>query len=64
MFLIIEDELGLVSTMMHEAAGDLERQNILESALTIVEEKNVHHGPNLLLLSKSGKVLRVQRSVL
>lgn len=43
MFLIIEDELGLVSTMMHEAAGDLERQNTLESALTIVEGKNVHH---------------------
>lgn len=39
MFLIIEDELGLVSKMMHEAAGDLERKNTLESALSIVEEE-------------------------
>ncbi len=57
MFLIIEDELGLVSTMMHEAAGGLELLNTLESALNMLEKKskkkkNLYYGPNLLL-SKS-----------
>lgn len=39
MFLIIEDEVGHVSTMMHKAAGDLELLNTLESALSTVEKK-------------------------
>lgn len=38
MFLIIEDELGLVSTMMHEAAGGLGLLNTLESALSMLEK--------------------------
>lgn len=68
MFLIIEDELGLVSTMMHEAAGGLELLNTLESALNMLEKKskkkkNLYYGPNLLL-SKSWKVLHFQGSVL
>lgn len=39
MFLIIGDELGLVSTMMHEAAGGLELLNSLESFLSMVGKK-------------------------
>ena len=71
MFLIIEDdELGSVSTMMHEAAGGLELLSPAEPALSMFrggkkkKKKKRRYGPNLLLLSKSGKVLHVQRSVL
>lgn len=68
MFLITEDdELGLVSAMMHEAAGGLELPDPAEPALSMLggkKIKNRRSRPNLLLLSKSGKVLHVQRSVL
>lgn len=66
MFLITEDdELGLVSAMMHEAAGGLELPDPAEPALSMLGGKKKRRSrPNLLLLSKSGKVLHVQRSVL
>lgn len=62
MFLITEDdELGLVSAMMHEAAGS-SRASV--KYVRGKKKKKRRSRPNLLLLSKSGKVLHVQRSVL
>lgn len=56
MFLITEDEQGLVSTTMHEAAGGLEPPISRESALSMLEERKREKKSEIILGAKSPAV--------